>query len=502
MTEATLQPGGAPTNDTVAELESLADGVLMPCFDGLTAPDWLLRRVSGGLGGVCLFARNIATPEQVGALTDSLHARRSGLVIAVDEEAGDVTRLDAATGSRFPGAAALGRADDAELTREIGYQVGVLLRDAGISLNFAPSADVAVDRSNPVIGTRSFGDDPELVARHAVAFLVGQQAAGVHACVKHFPGHGDTATDSHLSLAVVTTDQQELARVALPPFAAAIAAGVAAVMTGHLVVPTIDDLPASLSTRWSTEILRAEMGFDGVVVTDALEMAAIAGSHGIAGGAVLALRAGADLLCLGGEDAGEVMLDQVRDAIVHAVQRGDLSVERLTDAAARVRSLAMSGVHHDRAAQPAAAAQVATATRVAAAALEIAGPLPHLDEHTLVLRCEEAGSLAVGLVPWGLSAAGAAVAELPLHRGEPLPFDGVRSATAVVLLTRDRHRHDWMSRILTELRALRPDAVLVEMGSATIDGIAPPAIASHGASVANGRAVTAALGLVTGSPQS
>ncbi|MET0863559.1 MAG: glycoside hydrolase family 3 N-terminal domain-containing protein, partial [Nakamurella sp.] len=227
MTEATLQPGG-PAAGPDTELETLADGVLMPCFDGTSAPEWVLRRVSGGLGGVCLFARNIGTPEQLRALTDSLLARRSDLVIAVDEEAGDVTRLDAATGSRFPGSAALGKADDVELTREIGHQVGVLLRQAGITLNFAPSADVAVDRSNPVVGTRSFGDDPDLVSRHAAAFLTGQQSAGVHACVKHFPGHGDTATDSHLSIAVVATSRDELTRVALPPFRAAIAAGVAA----------------------------------------------------------------------------------------------------------------------------------------------------------------------------------------------------------------------------------------------------------------------------------
>jgi len=514
MTPVRLQSQQATSADAGAALRELADGVLMPCFDGLVAPEWLLRRVAGGLGGVCLFARNIASPQQVRALTGSLLALRSDLVIAIDEEAGDVTRFDAATGSRFPGAAALGRADDTELTREIGYQVGVLLRGAGISLNFAPSADVAVDRSNPVIGTRSFGADPELVARHAVAFLTGQQEAGVHACVKHFPGHGDTATDSHLSLAVVATDGAGMTRVALPPFAAAIAAGVAAVMTGHLVIPAIDDLPASLSPRWTTEILRGDMGFAGVVVTDALEMAAIAGNYGTAGGAVLALRAGADLLCLGGEDAGEVMLDQVRDAIVHAVQQGELSVQRLTDAAARVRSLAVLIEPDDRAARQAAAAQAASAADLmsaadlaSAAALEIAGPLPQLgaapgDERALVLRCDEPGSLAVGIVPWGLAAAGADVTEVPLRRGEPLPLNALRSAAAVALLTRDLHRHHWMSDLLADVRASRPDAVLVEMGSATIDGIAPPAIASHGASVANARAVAAALGLNSRGPQS
>jgi beta-N-acetylhexosaminidase len=190
------------------------------------------------------------------------------------------------------------------------------------------------------------------------------------------------------------------------------------------------------------------------------------------------------------------MLDQARDAIVRAVQVGDLPLERLTDAAARVRSLAVPGqAQGDRAAQPGAA------SLAAAAALEIAGPLPQLTMDTLVLRCDEAGSLAVGTVPWGLSTAGASVVELSLRRGDPPPLSEIRSARAVVLLTRDRHRHNWMARLAADVRALRPDAVLVEMGSSPMDDITPPAIASHGASVANARAVAAALGL-TGSPQS
>lgn len=510
MTPVQLQQDTVATR--AADLRTLADGVLMPCFDGITAPEWLLRRVSGGLGGVCLFARNIGTPEQLRALTASLHARRPELVIAIDEEAGDVTRLDAATGSRFPGAAALGRADDVQLTEEIGRQVGRLLAAGGITLNFAPSADVAVDRSNPIIGTRSFGSDPDLVARHAAAFIVGQQSAGVAACVKHFPGHGDTAADSHLSVAVVATDRAGLDRVALPPFAAAIDAGVTAVMTGHLVVPVVDDLPASLSPRWTTQILREQLGFAGVVVTDALEMAAIAGSQGIARGAVLAVLAGADLLCLGGEDAGEVMLDDARDALVEAVLAGELPLPRLQEAAKRVRTLGpgpgTAGQNSSAAAlEPqgpdgSTAGQGAVAARVAAMALDIAGPLPEPVEPVLVLRCNRAGSLAVGTVPWGLAATGAPVRELTLHAGDPLPGAEIDAAATIVLLTRDRHRFSWMTDTLAALRALRPDAVLVEMGSAAIDPSLAPAIATHGASMANAGAVVAALGLPAGGPQS
>ena len=491
MTPTVLDVGTPGPDADVEEVSALADGVLMPCFDGVTAPEWLLRRVSGSLGGVCLFSRNIGTSEQVLALTTALRDARADIVIAIDEEAGDVTRLDAATGSRFPGAAALGRADDISLTEEIGYQVGDLLADLGITLNFAPSADVAVDPGNPVIGTRAFGDDPQLVARHTAAFIAGHQATGTHACVKHFPGHGDTAVDTHVSVAVVTADRPGLEAVALPPFRAAIGQGVHAVMAGHLIAPAVDELPASISHRWLTDILRGEMGFTGVVVTDALEMGAIRRTYGVAGGAVLALAAGADLLCLGGEDAGERMLDETRDAIVAAVHRGDLDIDRLRDAASRVRTLSVAS------SLPGGRTTVTdAATRVAAAALEIAGPLPAAVHPVLVVRCDEATNLAVGTIPWGLAAAADdAVREIAVRSGDPLPTDDISSAGTVLVLTRDRHQHPWMTGAADDIRRLRPSAVLIEMGNAGIDTAMAPAIASHGATMANAGAVLAALGL-------
>ena len=510
-----------------AEIAALADGVLMPCFDGLSAPEWLLRRVSGSLAGVCLFAGNVVSAQQVRALTDTLTDARADVVIAIDEEAGDVTRMDAATGSRFPGAAALGRADDASLTTEIGAQVGALLSQAGITVNFAPCADVMVDASNPVIGTRSFGADPALVARHTAAFVKGQQAAGVHACAKHFPGHGDTASDTHISVAVVDTDAAGLEAVALPPFRAAIDESVALMMAGHLIVPAVDALPASVSHRWLTEILRGDMGFQGVVVTDALEMAAIAGTYGIARGAVMALNAGADLLCLGGEDAGEAMLDQVRDGIVEAVLTGALSVDRLTEAVERVRTLSITPpVDADALSRPDAtrvfttAASGTAASRAATLALDISGPLPPLTGQVLVLRCQEHTNLAVGDVPWGMAAALAAdagavpgrkdpeyrhhlapgseivVTELAVHHDSALSADtaaALGTAQAVLVLTRDRHRFPWMNAFVAEVRRTRPDAVLVEMGVGGIADADAPAVASHGAGLANARAVLAAL---------
>lgn len=527
-------PEAGERSPDAAEIAALADGVLLPCFDRLSAPEWLLRRVSGSLAGVCLFARNVVSAQQVRALTDTLTDARADVVIAIDEEAGDVTRMDAATGSRFPGAAALGRAGDVSLTTEIGAQVGALLSRAGITVNFAPCADVMVDAGNPVIGTRSFGADPALVARHTAAFVKGQQAAGVHACAKHFPGHGDTATDTHTSVAVVDTDAAGLEAVALPPFRAAIDESVALMMAGHLIVPAVDALPASVSHRWLTEILRGEMGFQGVVVTDALEMAAIAGTYGIASGAVMALNAGADLLCLGGEDAGEAMLDQVRDGIVEAVLTGALSIDRLHEAIARLRTLrpdpptggadAPLPDAAPAAGTPASgtAASGTAASRAATLALDISGPLPPLTGQVLVLRCQEQTNLAVGDVPWGMAVALAAdagavpghrdpeyrhhlapgsetvVTELTVHHDSALSAATVAAlgtAQAVLVLTRDRNRFPWMNAFVAEVRRTRPDAVLVEMGVGGIADADAPAVASYGAGLANALAVLAALRL-------
>lgn len=480
-------------------LMPLADAVLMPCFDGLAAPDWVRRRVAGGMGGVCLFARNVRSVEQVAALSAELAAENGDVVIAIDEEAGDVTRLDATTGSRFPGAFALGRVDDAELTTIIGRQVGELLRDSGVSLNLAPCADVTINPANPVIGSRSFGTDPELVARHTAAWIRGQQAAGVAACAKHFPGHGDTGADSHRSVAVVAGDLAALRRDALPPFAAAVAAGAAAVMSGHLLATAVDDVPATVSRRWLTGILRGELGFTGTIVTDALEMAGVAGLYGIPGAAVRALAAGADLLCIGGETRPEAEIDTIRDAIVDAVLNGVLPEERLADAASHSRTVGVTSAR--RGATSAAARRAGNEDdrgngiplTVALRATQSAGPLPALRGPVLAVRCVGDSNIAVGAVPWGPATALEAH-EVVLRDGDHLPLSALRSAGTVLVITRDRHRFAWMTGILAAVRTVRPDAVLVEMGITGITESDRPAVASFGASLANSRAVVELLG--------
>lgn len=478
-------------------LARLADAVLMPCFDGLAAPEWVRRRVGGSLGGVCLFARNVGDVAQVAELATSLTRERESVVIAIDEEAGDVTRLDAATGSRFPGAAALGHVDDVAATECIARAVGELLAEAGVSLNLAPCADVALDPANPVIGSRSFGPDPALVARHTAAWVRGQQAAGVATCAKHFPGHGDTDADTHLELAVLRGELHTLRETALQPFAAAIGAGTAAIMPGHLLAPAVDDVPASLSRKWLTEILRRDMGFDGTIVTDALEMAAVARSFGIAGGAVRALAAGADVLCVGGVPRPPEEIDAIRDAIVDAVLDGTLGEERLTDAAHRARSVGVAEARAGALAGPAVSTHAPasdTALEIAVRAVDVAGPLPALTDPVLVVRCTDSPNIAVGVVPWGpATVLKPAATEIVLRQRDEVPADAVRAAGTVLVVTRDRHRHPWMREALADVRALRRDAVLVEMGTSGVDENQAPAIASFGASQANARAVAQIL---------
>ena len=458
-------------------LEALADAVVLPGFGGTAPPDWVRRRVAGGLGGVVLFARNCVSPAQLADLTGALRAERADVLVATDEEGGDVTRLFAAVGSPVPSPYALGVADDVELTRSVAAALAARVGAAGIGWTLAPVADVNSAPDTPVIGVRSYGATPGLVARHVAAAVAGIQSVGVAACAKHFPGHGDTTVDSHLGLATVGPDLAG----ALEPFRAAVAAGVATVMTGHLLVPGYGDLPATLNPRLVDGLLRAELGFDGVVVSDALEMGAIAGSVGVGEGAVLAVLAGVDALCLGGDEAGEPIADAARDALVAAVRSGRLAEERLAAAAGRVRALA------DRFPGSLAALGLAAARR----GLRSAGDVRLGPGAPAVVRLDPAPTIAVGRSVWGLGGLLPGATELVVGPDDPLP--AVPADRALVVVARDATRVGWVGRAVTELLGRRPDAVVVEMG---LPGPVPPArgwIATGGASAASARAAAELL---------
>ncbi len=310
-------------------LQRLADAVLIPPFPGHDAPRWVLDALERGLAGVTIFGPNIAGPEQLAALTAQLRRAGGQPLVAIDEEGGDVTRIDHLTGSPYPGNAALGAVDDVALTAAVHQALGQDLAELGITVDLAPSVDVNTASDNPVIGIRSFGSDPDLVARHAAAAVRGLQAAGVAACAKHFPGHGSTSADTHHGLVTVEAGLDTLRRRDLVPFAAAIAAGVNGVMPGHLRVPELTgDLPATLSAAAQAGLLRGELGFTGVIISDALEMRAVSGVYGLAEAAVRAVAAGTDLLCLG-RDTGHDGYLAVRGALAEALASGRLPAERL-----------------------------------------------------------------------------------------------------------------------------------------------------------------------------
>ena len=278
----------------------------------------MLRALENGLAGVTLFGPNVSGPEQLSALTGELRGAAPEPVIAIDEEGGDVTRLAHLTGSPYPGNAALGAVDDVALTRAVYRALGTDLAAVGINVDLAPSVDVNTAAGNPIIGTRSFGASTALVSRHAAAAVHGLQSAGVAACAKHFPGHGSTREDSHHMVATIDGDLTRVRERDMPPFAAAIAAGVAAIMPGHLRLPGVTgDLPATQSVAALGWLLRGELGFTGVIISDALEMRAVSKRNGITDAAVRAVAAGVDLLCLGRDQDEEAYL-AVRAAITAA----------------------------------------------------------------------------------------------------------------------------------------------------------------------------------------
>ncbi len=300
------------------------------------------------LGGIIYFRRNLVEPAQVAKLSASLQqlALAHGgvpLLIAIDQEGGMVTRIDQGM-TPIPGSMALGATGDAEAAYEAAKVSGSELKAMGINMNFAPCLDINNNPLNPVIGVRSYGGDAETVGRLGTAAVRGYQEAGIAATVKHFPGHGDTGEDSHTALPVVPHPQERLDRLELGPFRRAAELGVDAVMTAHVLFPAVEPerLPATLSSRVIDGLLRQELGYAGVVVTDCLEMNAIAGHYGIAEGAVRAVEAGADLVLV----SHRIERQQTAlDALVQAVESGrireeriDRSVERLLALKSRVAS--------------------------------------------------------------------------------------------------------------------------------------------------------------------
>ena len=292
------------------------------------------------VGGVILMKRNVGTPGQLRAMLGEMqtlasHRSLPPLFVAVDQEGGGCARLTPPNFLPSADAWQIGLTGDPAQARAAARQTGLELSSVGINWNFAPVLDVNNNPANPVIGRRSYGDDPKRVAAMGVAAVQGyQDDAGVLACGKHFPGHGDTDVDSHLALPTISHSLERLFEIELVPFRAAVAAGLAAIMTAHIVFPEMDKtLPATLSPTVLTGLLRGDLGFNGLIITDCLEMNGVAKDWGEAEAAVLAVLAGADiLLCCHTWTKQRA----IRDGLVAAVEQGRIPLSRIDASLTRI----------------------------------------------------------------------------------------------------------------------------------------------------------------------
>ena len=318
------------------ERERLAGSVLMVGFPGRTLSplvrDWLGE---DALGGVILFKRNLGALAEVTTLGRAIAAAAARTLVAIDQEGGRVARLGAPV-VKLPPARRFGAIDDPALTERAGALLGAQLRALGINVDFAPILDVDTNPANPIIGDRAFGATPDTVVRHARAFARGLGSAGVIACGKHFPGHGDTDVDSHLALPRIAHDRARLSAIELAPFRS-LAAELPTIMTAHVVFDAIDrTLPATLCRAVIEGVLREELGYRGVIVSDDLEMRAVRDHWGVGGAAVRAIEAGCDLLLVCEHEASVLA---ARDALAARAAQDEAFTARLREASGRVRAL-------------------------------------------------------------------------------------------------------------------------------------------------------------------
>jgi beta-N-acetylhexosaminidase len=306
-------------------------------FAGYSIPqDLRLLAREFDLGGVVYFARNVEAPEQVAEMSREAQALASELPLWVctDQEGGRVARLKSGF-TLWPPMLTLGRSGDERLAERFARALAAELNAVGISLDFTPVLDILTNPKNPVIGDRALAERAEDVARLGAAIIRTLQAEGVAACGKHFPGHGDTSADSHHELPLVEHPPDRIERVELVPFRAAIDADVACIMTAHILIPSLDDEhPATLSPR-IISMVKQSLNFQGMVVTDDLEMKAISKRYGTAEASVAAIAAGCDAVLLCGPDQGAQVA--AIEALIYAVEQGTLPVKRVEDALARQR---------------------------------------------------------------------------------------------------------------------------------------------------------------------
>jgi beta-N-acetylhexosaminidase len=324
----------------MSELKDRIAQVVMMGIEGLTPSQAERALVEQGVGGVILFERNCRNPAQVAELIEDLQdvARTKGLgiplIIAIDQEHGPVTRIKEGI-TILPSAWEMGRIGNSDLVRQEARITGRELAALGITMNLAPVADILLHPDNRVIGKRSFGTDPKLVSEMVIAAIEGLQEEGVAACAKHFPGHGATKTDSHEALPTLERSRDEMAEAELIPFQSAVQANVAATMTGHLLCPVLDpNMPVTLSPSVIGGLLRKELGFEGVLISDDLLMGALNQWGSIEERGVKALKAGVDCLLV-----GKGSVQGLLETLKQDLETGEIPQERAEEALSRIAKL-------------------------------------------------------------------------------------------------------------------------------------------------------------------
>lgn len=460
------------------------------------------------VGNIILMKRNVQDVKQVHRLVQSLQqlAKESGhsrpLMIGIDQENGLISAFTSSTaGTQFPGAMALAATGSPEIAEECSAATAREMKLAGINWAYSPVADVNSNPKNPVIGVRSFGDDPDEVAKYASAVSRGLMQGGVAPCAKHFPGHGDTHIDSHLALPVIEKTEDELMETELVPFHILVESGIPTIMTGHMALPLItgDNTPCSLSTTITTDLLREKMGYGGVIVTDCLEMNAVAASYTPQKGAVMALQAGADIAMIC--HTMKVQRGAIEETYA-AVENGSLSLESLRKSGQRIAALkfAYAGTSWADVFEPFHEQALAdllirnahlSAESYAVSTASIRGTLP-------VVRKDDGPVLVMAPVMEYLALEQSVARRtnlrhllytpLPAHGRGQLPDEisgALRATSAIIFVTRNADRSGWqvdyLRRLLQEKRGATPIIILVSCAPYDVVGapdIQEPCLAS------------------------
>ncbi|MBM3656414.1 MAG: hypothetical protein FJW91_05625 [Actinobacteria bacterium] len=433
-----------------------------PGFGGTEIPEWIYKYLENGLGGITLFSSNCPSLDVARELILKIRAISPRIIISLDEEGGDVTRLFVPEGSPFPTPALLGRCNDLGLTENSFRELGKVLNSIGVNLNLAPVADVSTHSDSPIVGVRSFGGDADLVAVHVASAIKGLRGAGIASCIKHFPGHGGVLEDSHNDLAQLNGDISELTETHLKPFISAIGDDVEAIMMGHILLSSLDPAsPASCSNVITRDLLRRKLGFTGLVVTDALDMGALGGPKRISTSALRAISAGADLLCFSGLYDQSSFVEDSLMTISEAVDAQEISRQSIEENAKRIWSWSPPK------AKDLSPVFLPEASRFRSG-VHCQGELFISTDRVFLIELSADPTIAAGFVGWGL--------RRPLVRaGKKVKLESsdidlsILTQGSLVVAFRDAFRDNKILGALDRINRGRPDAIFVDMGWPTWD---------------------------------